>query len=311
MIDLYIEQVDPKNPDNYLEGEQSIPFILREEVIRISDKAAESGLRSETLLVRGTGRGPVISDHGMSTVQDKVVSLRWSVSEMLGTENGNRRLLLSKNVAEAIDAIGTMPTPLNYIVVDTAGNIARVASGAVPLRVRGDGSIPLAERLAPVLITAIQSDPELNELADILGEWDFMDTKEQAAPAIFQSLYRHFAWRVFEDELGADLATEYLKGYYYWHEHLVRKIEENNSNWFDDKTTAAVATRDDIFRLAAHDALAELGHRFGDNPHQWRWGDAHTVSFFHPLVKSEAGTQWLGGGTNSERVPATGYSVRQ
>jgi penicillin amidase len=283
-------------------------------------------------------------------------------------------------VDEAIDAIRTMSTPLNYIVVDTKGNIARVSSGYVPRRARGDGSIPLqatavdswngripavempiqlnperdwvgtanhrvtdsdypyayttyaaaswryrrlmelfdkdditsadhwdflmdnknpmAERLVPTIIEAIQVDPELQALTEILQAWNFMDTKEQAAPAIFQSLYRHFAWRVFSDELGEELATEYLKGYYYWHEHLVRKIEENSSDWFDDKTTSAVESRDDLFRLAAHDALAELSDRFGDNPRQWRWGDAHTVSFFHPLVPGETGAKWLGGGIN-------------
>ena len=156
----------------------------------------------------------------------------------------------------------------------------------------------MAERLVPTIVAAIQIDPELQELAAILGEWDLMDTKEQAAPAIFQSLYRHFAWRVFADELGAELAMEYLKGYYYWHEHLLRKVEENSSAWFDDTSTAAVETRDDLFRLAARDALAELGGRFGNTPRQWRWGDAHTVSFFHPLVKTTTGTRWLGGGIN-------------
>jgi len=380
MIDLTIEELDPSNPDNYLEGEQSLPFTTREEVINISDKQVDGGMRSEILLVRETRRGPVISDHGMSTVAEKLISLRWSVPEMLGAEWGSRRLLTATNVTEAIAAIRSMPTPLNYIVVDTQGNIARVSSGYVPLRIRGDGSIPLpvttddnwagripademplqlnpdsdwvgsanhrvtradypypystyaagswryrrlielfekdeitsgdhwdflldnknpmAERLMPIILAAVQSDEQLREVADILNEWDFMDTREQSAPAIFQSLYRHFALRVFTDELGEELAMEYLKGYYYWHEHLVRKIEVNHTDWFDDSSTSQVETRDDLFRLAAHDALQELGERFGTDPRQWRWGDAHTVTFFHPLVPGETGAKWLGGGIN-------------
>ena len=378
MIDLYIEQVDPQNPDNYLEGEQSFPFILREEVIRISDSDAASGFREEKLRVRATRRGPVISDHGMSTIAGKVISLRWSVPEMLGEEWGSRRLLTATSVKEAMAAIGTMPTPLNYIVVDNRGNIARISSGYVPLRVRGDGSIPLpattedswagripadempmqlnperdwvgsanhrvtpedypypyseyaspswryrrlvelfseasisrddhwaflvdnknpmAERLMPVILPALEADPELKDIADILRRWDLMDTKEQAAPAIFQSLYRHFALRVFRDELGEELAVEYLKGYYYWQEHLVHKIEANGTAWFDDETTTEVETRDDLFRLAAQDAVAELSSQMGRNPHQWRWGEVHTISFFHPLVPGETGARWLGGG---------------
>jgi penicillin amidase len=59
-----------------------------------------------------------------------------------------------------------------------------------------------------------------------------------------------------------------------------------------------VETRDDLFRLAAHDAIAELASRFGDDPQRWRWGDIHTVTFFHPLVPGEWGARLLGGGVN-------------
>ena len=150
----------------------------------------------------------------------------------------------------------------------------------------------------PIILDAVQSDEQLQEVAAILRDWDFMDTREQSAPAIFQSLYRHFALRVFRDELGDELAMEYLKGYYYWHEHLVRKIEANHTDWFDDGTTPQVETRDDLLRLATRDAVAELGERFGTDPNQWRWGDIHTVSFFHPLVPGDTGAKWLGGGVN-------------
>ena len=398
-IDLYIEQVDPARPDFYIDGEESLRFSVREELILISDKEADNGFRSETLTVRETRRGPVISDHGMSLSSERdkdpaverVLSLRWSVPEMLLDETGIRRLLLSTSVAEAIDAIGTMPTPLNYIVVDYQGNIARQASGYVPLRVRGDGSQPsavtpqdnwsgripaaemplvlnpardwvgtanhritdndypyayttyaspswryrrlmelfeaksvsandhwqfiqdnknlMAERLTPIIISAINSDPELKNFTDILGQWDFMDTREQAAPAIFQTLYRHFARRVFKDELGDELSMEYLKGYYYWHENLVAKIEADTSDWFDDKTTVAIESRDDLFRLAAHDAMTELSDQLGANPHDWQWGDVHTLTFFHPLVRGKTGAEWLGGGVN--RVDGSGETLNR
>lgn len=398
-IDLYIEQVDPNNPDNYLDGDQSLPFTVREEKILISDQGAPSGFRTQILTVRETTRGPIISDHGITlsagreghsdgedsaeenvATGERVLSLRWSVPEMIGDETGIRRLLLATSVDEAMEAIGTMPTPLNYIVVDHQGNIARQASGFVPLRIRGDGSQPLAvtgvdnwngripaaqmprvlnperdwvgtanhritdsdypyayttyaspswryrrlielfdvdqvdaddhwqfiqdnknlmaQRLTPTIIEAIGSDPELADFTEILSQWDFMDTREQAAPAIFQTLYRHFARRVFIDELGDALATEYLNGYYYWQENLVAKIEANHSDWFDDKTTTQIESRDDLFRLAAYDAMSELSEQLGSDPHLWQWGDVHTLTFFHPLVPGKDGAKWLGGGVN-------------
>ncbi|MEH6582288.1 MAG: penicillin acylase family protein [Halioglobus sp.] len=143
VVDLFIETVDPDNENNYLEGERSTAFVKRTEELRIRDSDAEGGFRVETLHIRETPRGPVISDHGMSLVPDKVITLRWSTPEYVGPDLGNRELLIAKSVDEALLAIGKVSTALNYIVVDTAGNIARLGSGMVPIRRFGDGLVPL------------------------------------------------------------------------------------------------------------------------------------------------------------------------
>jgi penicillin amidase len=157
---------------------------------------------------------------------------------------------------------------------------------------------PMAEIVMPSLLSALAGDPALGDAREILAQWNLLDETNQAAPAIFQLLYHHFAWRVFVDELGEDLALEYLTGHYQWQENLVYKIRQNDSAWFDDISTPLVETRDDMFRLAARDAIDELSARFGDNPRQWHWGDFHTVTFFHPLVPGERGARLLGGGVN-------------
>lgn len=380
MIDLFIEQLEPGNPDNYLEGAKAFPFDVRQEILRIRDSEAEGGFRSETLTIRETRRGPIISDHGISTIEGKVISLRWSVPEMLGSEWGIRGLMLARTVEQAAVAIGHMPTPLNYIVADTDGNIARISSGYTPVRLAGDGSLPLpvterdnwagripaaemprqtnpgrdwvgsanqrvtradypypystyaaaswryrrlitlfekdgitsedhwdftldihnpmAEIIMPHLLRALAQEPSLGEIAAILADWNFQDAIDQPAPAIFQTLYNRFAWRVFVDELGEELALEYLKGHYQWQENLVRKIQVNDSAWFDDISTPSIETRDDLFRIAALEAKEELSARFGDSPRKWRWGDIHSVTFFHPLVPGELGARLLGGGVN-------------
>ena len=142
VVDLFVERVDPDNPDNYLEGDVSRPFVVRSETLRIADSDAEQGYRTETLTVRQTGRGPVISDHGMGMVEGKVLSLRWSVPEYAGADLGNQDLLLAESVDEAVTAIGRAAQPLNYALVDMDGNIARAASGMVPERIFGNGLVP-------------------------------------------------------------------------------------------------------------------------------------------------------------------------
>ena len=57
--DLFIEEVDPTNPDNYLDNGVSIPFEVREiPIVTKYDDASSQHL----LKVRYTKRGPVISD---------------------------------------------------------------------------------------------------------------------------------------------------------------------------------------------------------------------------------------------------------
>jgi len=146
MVDLFIEISDPDNPGNYLEDERSVPFITRSEELLIRDADVEGGYRSEIMEIRETSRGAIISDHGMSVAEGLQLSLRWSVPEFAGPDSGNLELLLADSVDEAIVAIGKTATPLNYIVADVHGNVARIASGIVPIRLQGDGLVPRRAR---------------------------------------------------------------------------------------------------------------------------------------------------------------------
>jgi len=143
VVDLFVETLDPTDEQRYLERDASLPFVMREETILIKDGEVEGGYRSEILQVRSTSRGPVISDHGMSLVSDKVLSLRWSVPELVLPDSGGPELLRARSVDEAVRAIRKMSTPLNYVVVDREGTIARAASGLVPQRVHGNGLVPM------------------------------------------------------------------------------------------------------------------------------------------------------------------------
>ena len=378
VVDLYLEKVDPLNSDNYLEGERSIPFQVRSELLRIKDSDAKGGYRTETMRIRATGRGAVISDHGMSMVQGRVLSLRWSVPLYAGPDSGNRELLLAGSVDEAIAAISKMPTPLNHVVADLQGNIAMVPSGLVPQRSRGDGLRPLevsgednwvgripheempimrnptrewvgstnhrvteadypypysthfsprwrylrlqqlmenpeftaddhleanrdvlntmAQRLRPWLVDLFREDSQLAPMAAVLADWDLRDSIDQAGPLIFQSVFRHLATQMFADDMGEELLTEYLDQQYYWVERFLYLLETDDSRWVDDSRTPVVESSDDLALRAGHLALAELSAAWGSNPEAWRWGDAHTITFFHPFIPGEQAARWLGGG---------------
>ncbi|MEM1112444.1 MAG: penicillin acylase family protein [Pseudomonadota bacterium] len=142
-VDLYIETLDPANTEHYLEGDVSIPFRLITERIRIKDGEADGGFQEELLEVRFTRRGPVITDHAPSGGSDAVMSMRWASAEFMGETFGLDTLMFATTIDDALAAVAqTSVISLNFVVGDSTGRIGRRASGAAPVRLRGDGMTP-------------------------------------------------------------------------------------------------------------------------------------------------------------------------
>ena len=141
--DLFIERDDPQNEGHYLEGERSLPYEVVSETVRVRDPDSPGGMRERMFQVRRSRRGPVVSDSLITDAHGRSLSLRWSVAENVGSQVGVDRLMLAKDVGEARAAIRDIVGALNYNVVDTGGNIAHFTSGRVPVRLRGDGAIPV------------------------------------------------------------------------------------------------------------------------------------------------------------------------
>ena len=146
VIDLFIETEDPQRPGNYLEGEQSFPFEVIEETLRVRARPGSSEFRTVPLKIRLTHRGPVISDHGMSVADGKLISMRWSAPETMAPDTGQYALFTAQSVEEARRAIRMNTAPYNYVIADTDGNIGHATAGRVPVRRQGDGSTPLLVR---------------------------------------------------------------------------------------------------------------------------------------------------------------------
>jgi penicillin amidase len=141
--DLFIETVDPDNPDNYLEGSASIPFEVIEETIKIKDKAAAGGYRKETIKIRLTRRGPVISGVIPGLKTDQVITVRWSSFEVQSPSIGFDKLLVARTAEEIRRALADVnQIALNIVYADSGGNIGWQTTGPCPIRARGDGLVP-------------------------------------------------------------------------------------------------------------------------------------------------------------------------
>ncbi len=141
--DLYVETVDPLRPDHYREGDRAIPFEIVTEDIRVKDKKAPGGFRTETLAVRHTRRGPVVSDvlPGLDTAH--VVSLRWAPFESMGPRIGLEKAMFAESIDQLRHILSDVDTvSLNMVFADAAGTIGWVSTGRVPIRAAGTGTVP-------------------------------------------------------------------------------------------------------------------------------------------------------------------------
>ena len=141
--DLYIETVDPENPDYYLEGSTSIPFEVIEETLRFKDKTAPGGFKEEKIKIRQTHRGPVISGVMPGLKTDKVITVRWSSYEAMAPSLGLERLPECRTVDEVRRALMDVnQISLNFVFADSRGNIGWQVTGKLPIRTQGESLVP-------------------------------------------------------------------------------------------------------------------------------------------------------------------------
>ena len=134
--DLYVERLDPANPDQYqYKGAWETMRTEREE-LRVKGEAPR------TLELRFTRHGPVVH---VDRARNRAYALRW-----VGSEPGTAGYLaaLSLNVARnwreflAASARWKVPSE-NLVYADVEGNIGWIAAGLAPLRSRGNGLLPV------------------------------------------------------------------------------------------------------------------------------------------------------------------------
>jgi penicillin amidase len=132
-IDLFSEKINPENENQYFFNREWKNMEVRKEIITIK------GRNADTLLIRCTHRGPVIS--GFRDISDAVLSMRWSGFDM--SDEIRSVYLLNrasdwKQFRTAISYFNSISQ--NFAYADVDGNIGLNAGGGIPLR-KGYGSL--------------------------------------------------------------------------------------------------------------------------------------------------------------------------
>jgi len=144
-------------------------------------------------------------------------------------------------------------------------------------RMQGDSRSAWAQEVLPYLAELpASSDEQLAQAAELLENWDGQAARDSAGAALFEAFHLQLIELTFEDELGQQLLDS-ARGTAA--EALLDLLPDPSAPWFDDVTTPAVETRDDILLQALQAAVEELTGALGKDTNRWRWGDLHTATF--------------------------------
>lgn len=360
--DLFIEKIDPADPDRYLTPDGSAPFDVRTEVITVKDAD------DAEITIRTTRHGPVISDLLGDTggLADKEHALALAWTALIEDDTSIETLFdlaRARNWEDFQAAVEGHDTPQqNLFYADRDGHIGMVAPGRVPVRRSGDGLWPvpgwtgehdwidvvpsdalpteadpadgqlinannrvvpegyphlitaiweppyrarriealisdgahdlesfariqqdqlslLADDFLPIMLKANPNNAPAKAAIDRLSAWDRVMRAESAEPLIFAAWYRAFTRLIYEDELGSLFTS-------YWgiRPQFVERVLLEKPIWCDDRNTAHTETCEELAGPALDLALDDLSSRFGDDPADWRWGDAHPATMAHPIL---------------------------
>ena len=150
----------------------------------------------------------------------------------------------------------------------TIEEMGEIQNDTAPLRAR-DIAIRLGE-----------GQPATGDGATIaarIAEWDGTCTIASLGCAAYMAWEYRVLRGLFDDDLG-DLARDYVGSAPSW-VALERLLDDPESPWWDDTTTAdGVETAAEVVLAAMDDAGAELRTAFGE-PGSWTWGRLHTATF--------------------------------
>jgi penicillin amidase len=306
--DLYIEKLNPDNPNQYEYMGEWRDMNVIEEVIKVN------GGEDVVLTVRETLHGPIISD--VLEDQPDVLALRWTAT------SGPSRILqsvLSINQAQNFEAFREalrfweIPSQ-NFVYADVDGNIAYQMPSLVPIRQNGSGMVPVPgwtgeyewEGYIPYEELPVVLNPERGFIvtanhAVVDEEYPYFITRDWASGDRGQRIVDMIAEVIAERPITADdfarihVDSKSLRAETYIplltglssDDTAVQQALELLQGWdYQERTDSVAASIFEIFYMRlAHNVLADdVGAEYVS--------DAHSTIYFHKLANDPAARWW-------------------
>jgi penicillin amidase len=154
-----------------------------------------------------------------------------------------------------------------------------------------DFYVVLAKEWVPMMLASLSgkqfSETEKKAIA-VLRNWNFVAGSEDIAPTIFHAIINEMVKNTFKKRLGEDLYGQYLKNKDVVFNAMRNLIAADQSRWFDDPDTAEAEGINDIIGKSFTEAIIYLDEKMGSNVDDWKWGNLHTLTLYHPFGKSSS-----------------------
>jgi penicillin amidase len=149
VFDLYIEKINPANPNQYEVNGEWVDMVIIEEQINVA------GGDPIIIEIRHTRHGPIFSDiddafddiaetTDLEVPDNYAVSVRWTALETTEVFSTFLELSVAENWIDFRNALKKFAVPAqNFVYADVDGNIGYQTPGRIPIRAGGDGLLPV------------------------------------------------------------------------------------------------------------------------------------------------------------------------
>ncbi len=160
VMDLYIEKVNPENPNQYEVNGEWVDFEIRKEIIKVA------GGDPIEMDVRISRHGPIVSEVygvlknegdpddekfipfkdnvGVELPEHYAIALKWTAFTVSSSFVAPWMMNTAQNWEQFREATRTAKVPSqNLVYADIEGNIGYQAPGDIPIRKNGDGTLPV------------------------------------------------------------------------------------------------------------------------------------------------------------------------
>lgn len=241
---------------------------------------------SAQLPIRPDGVNPAFILDGSTHQADKLGFYPFSANPQ--QENPPSGYIVSANYQPP----AAIPIPGYYNLPDRGRQLdRRLADPQVKWDVQNSQALQLdtstdygPRTLAPLLNTlrAIAEGDEQKELVEQLAAWRGDYPLDSTSATLFNQFLYELAFAALHDELG-DTWFQVLISTRAIDAALPRLAADADSPWWNLRGGHDRTDRTAIVRQAWQRSLAHLRELYGNDPADWQWGKAHTLTHNHPL----------------------------